>query len=89
MGNVLAWCEGACTIHFHLLIGPGVRGSARAGCLLLGRQDPCCIHYGEVAAISCSGRTVVLGFLFVFFSPAGSLWGGMWGVLEALAPELG
>lgn len=57
-GNALAWHEGTCTILLHLLVSPCVRGSARAGCLLLGRKDPCCIHYRGGAAISSSGRSV-------------------------------
>lgn len=47
-----------------------------------GSQDPCCTYYRGVAAISCSGRSY-------FFSPPGSLWGDVWGVLAGLVPELG
>lgn len=82
--NALAWCEGACIILLHLLISPCVKGSARAGCLLLGRKDPCCIHYRGVTAISCSGRSV--GF-FPCRIPLGRY--GEGAVLAGLAPELG
>ena len=73
VGSVLAWCEGTCTVLLRLLIGPCVRGPAGAGCLLLGRKDPCCIHYRGVAAISCSGRSV---FFFPLQDPFGEVCGG-------------
>jgi len=73
VGNVLAWCEGTCTILLQLLISPCVRGCPRAGCLLLGRKDPSCIHYREVAAISYSGRSQVF---FSLQDPFGEVRGG-------------
>lgn len=56
---------------------------ARARCLLLGRKDPCCIHYRGLAAVSCFGRSG-LGFLFSLQDPIGEA-----GVLAGLAPKLG
>lgn len=51
---MLAGREGACA---SLHISPSVGGSVRAGCLLLVRDHPCCIHYRGLAAVLCSGSS--------------------------------
>uniref|UniRef100_A0A8C3BFP3 Galectin n=1 Tax=Cairina moschata TaxID=8855 RepID=A0A8C3BFP3_CAIMO len=48
---MLAWQEGACTILLQLLISPCAWVPAAGG-----SQDPCCIYYRRVAALSCPGR---------------------------------
>lgn len=68
---MLAGCEGACASPH---ISPSIGGSVRVGCLLLVRDNPCCIHHRGLADILCSGSS---GSFF----PVGSLWGSTCGDL--------